>query len=228
MTFSFEKFLFFGSISSNSQLLFLKIYLDIPMHMKEKSYVMVKHDGIQRGLVGEITKRFEQSGLKLIGIKMFTPDRERAVKHYGKSDEWCQEKGEMMVKNIKDAGGEPEKDAIAYGRDIVEQVVNYITTGPVVAMVWEGHSAVEIVKKLVGGTQPTTSDVGTIRGDYTHDSYELANMQMRAVRNLIHCTGESDESEFEVNLWFDKSELVEYAHIAELMLYDVNLDGVFE
>ncbi|MCB9809078.1 nucleoside-diphosphate kinase [Candidatus Nomurabacteria bacterium] len=196
--------------------------------MKQRSYVMIKTDGVQRSLVGEIIKRFEQSSLKLVGIKMFVPDRKRATEHYGKDDQWCEKKGANTIKNLEAAGLPIEKSALEYGREIVDQLLNYITAGPVVAMVWEGHEAVNVVKKLVGETQPTTSDVGTIRGDYTVDSYELANLQQRAVRNLIHCTGEPEESDFEVNLWFTPEELIEYAHISEIMLYDVNIDGIFE
>lgn len=196
--------------------------------MKQQSYVMIKADGVQRSLVGDIIKRFEQANLKLVGIKMFVPDRERATEHYGKPDSWCEEKGQGMIDNFKAAGKEVDKTALEYGRSIVDQLLDYITAGPVVAMVWEGHEAVNVIKKLVGGTQPTTSDVGTIRGDYTIDSYELANLQGRAVRNLIHCTGEPEEAEFEVNLWFDKSEVMNYVHVNDVMLYDVNFDGIFE
>ena len=196
--------------------------------MKEYSYVMIKADGVQRSLVGEITKRFEQANLKMVGTKMFVPDRARATEHYGKDDEWCIEKGQLTIDNLKAAGLPVEKDALEYGRAIVDQLLDYITAGPVVAMVWEGHQAVNVIKKLVGGTQPTTSDVGTIRGDFTIDSYELANLQERAVRNLIHCTGESHESEFEVNLWFGKDEIMDYVHVNDVMLYDVNFDGIFE
>jgi len=196
--------------------------------MKEQSYVMIKADGVQRSLVGNIIKRFEQANLKLVGIKMFVPDRARATEHYGKNDEWCIEKGANTIKNLEAAGKPVEKDALGYGRAIVDQLLDYITAGPVVAMVWEGHQAVNVIKKLVGGTQPTTSDVGTIRGDYTIDSYELANLQERAVRNLIHCTGEPEEAEFEVNLWFGKDEVMNYVHVNDVMLYDVNFDGIFE
>jgi nucleoside-diphosphate kinase len=194
----------------------------------ERSYVMIKHDGIQRNLVGEITSRFERAGLKLVGIKMFVPDLERATAHYGKPDEWCEAKGQKYVDMLNSKGITPEKPAIEYGRDIVRALLKYITCGPVVAMVWEGNRAVDIVKKLVGGTEPTTSDVGTIRGDFTLDSYGLANTDNRAVRNLIHCTGEVEEADFEINLWFKQEELISYRHINEAMLYDVNLDSIME
>lgn len=198
---------------------------------KERTYVMVKHDGVQRSLVGEIIKRFEQAGLKLVGMKMFVPDMDRAKKHYGKDNAWCIRKGENQIKNLQAAGIEPTKTALEYGRDIEQTVLKYITTGPVVGMVIEGHQAMAIVKKLAGTTEPLTSDVGTIRGDYMTDSYKLANMNGRAVRNIIHITDPEDPAgtnEFEINLWFTPGELLEYRHINEAILYDVNVDGVLE
>ncbi len=95
-------------------------------------------------------------------------------------------------------------------------------------MVLEGNSAVKIVKKLVGGTEPLTSDVGTIRGDFTLDSYDLSNIDERAVRNLIHCSDKVEEAEKEIKLWMDEKDLLNYNLIAHKILYDVNLDGIKE
>mgnify|MGYP003562614118 FL=1 len=103
-----------------------------------------------------------------------------------------------------------------------------MTSGPIVAMVVEGAQAVGVVKKLVGGTEPLTSDVGTIRGDLTTDSYQLANLDSRSVRNLIHCTDKPEESEREINIWFKPEEIISYTHINEKILHDVNVDGIFE
>jgi nucleoside-diphosphate kinase len=197
----------------------------------QKTFTMIKHDGVQRNLVGEIIKRFEQAGLKLVAIKMFVPDMERATKHYGKDDAWCQKKGDIYVGNMQERGETPTRPAIEYGRDIVRALLKYITCGPVIAMVWEGNQSVAIAKKLAGGTEPTTSDVGTIRGDYTLDSYAIANMDSRAVRNLIHITDPADPegtAEMEIGIWFSPEEIIAYRHINEAMLYDANLDGILE
>jgi nucleoside-diphosphate kinase len=195
---------------------------------KQRTFVMIKPDGIQRSLVGEIIQRFEKASLKIVGMKMVVADEERLMKHYGKPDEWCEEKGKIMIENIEAAGGTPEKPAIEYGRDIVRALIKFMTCGPVIQIVLEGNEAVHVVRKLVGATEPKSSDVGTIRGDYTTESYALANLDGRAVRNLIHCTGEVEEADFEVNLWFDEAELLNYRHINEAMLHDVNLDGIME
>ncbi len=195
---------------------------------KERTYVMIKVDGVQRSLVGEIIGRFERAGLKIVGIKMFTPDRARATEHYGKDDAWYERKGQIMIENLKAAGKPVEKEAIEYGRDIIKVVLDYIVAGPAVGFVLEGHQAVAIAKKLVGGTEPLTADVGTIRSDFTLDSYQMANADSRSVRNLIHCSGEIDEAEKEIKIWFNDNELVNYRHINEAMLYDVNMDGILE
>jgi len=195
---------------------------------KEKTLVFIKHDGIQRTLIGEIIKRLERTGLKIIAMKMFVPDMERATKHYGKDDTWCETKGSRMIETMKANGENITKSAIDYGKDIEQAVLKYITSGPVVALVLEGNQAVGIVKKIVGGTEPLTSDVGTIRGDLTLDSYALTDVDKRAVRNLVHCTDKPEEAENEINLWFSSDEIINYRLIAEEILYDVNLDGILE
>ncbi len=189
---------------------------------------MIKVDGIQRSLVGEIIGRFERTGLKIVGMKMFVPDRARATEHYGKDDAWYERKGQVMVENLKAAGKPVEKEAIEYGRDIINVVLNYIVAGPAVGFVLEGYHAVATVKKLVGGTEPLNADVGTIRSDFTLDSYQTANADNRGLRNLIHCSGEIDKAEKEIKIWFNDDELINYRHINEAMLYDVNLDGILE
>lgn len=195
---------------------------------KDRSYVMIKPDGVQRSLVGEILNRVERTGLKISGIKMFVPDMARLDTHYGKTDEWYQEKGAMLVKNLEEAGRPVEKKAIEYGRGIILASLKYMNSGPVVAFIAEGNQAADVVKKIVGSTEPKTSDVGTIRGDLTTDSYGLANLSNRSVRNLVHCSENSEEAEKEIALWFKDEEIMEYTHINEKMLFDVNLDGIWE
>lgn len=195
---------------------------------KERSFVAIKPDGVQRSLVGEIIKRFERTGLKLVGLKLMMATEEKCWKHYNKDEKWYEEKGANVVKNRTAAGLPIEKAAIEYGRDIIGALVKFMTCSPVVAMVWEGNQAVGIVKKLVGGTEPTTSDVGTIRGDLTLDSYELSNLASRAVRNLIHCSDKPEEALREIEIWFNENEMLNYRLVQEQILYDVNIDGLLE
>src|SRR4051812_30460388 len=120
---------------------------------KERSFVAVKHDGVQRTLVGEIIKRVEQTGLKIVGLKMFVPDQKRTVEHYGKDDAWCGVVGGRIVEKMEKEGQKPAKTAVEYGREVLEALYKYFTLGPIVGFVVEGNRAVDIVKKLVGGTE---------------------------------------------------------------------------
>ncbi len=107
-------------------------------------------------------------------------------------------------------------------------LVKYMTASPIMIMVIEGNNATSLVTKLVGSTEPTTSDIGTIRGDYALDSYTIAGIDERAVRNLIHCSEDVNDAEREIPIWFNEKEIISYRLISEQMLYDVNLDGILE
>lgn len=203
--------------------------LQQPSHpKKEKTLVIVKADGVQRSLIGEIIKRVERTGLKIVALKMIVPTKEQCWKHYNKDDAWFIKKGERAIQNRNDMGMPVEKEAIEYGKDIIRALEKYITSGPAVAFVVEGNSAVGIVKKLVGGTEPSTSDIGTIRGDFTIDSYSICDLDGRAVRNLVHCTDNPAESSYEIPIWFNKNEIISYRLAQDEILYDVNLDGILE
>jgi nucleoside-diphosphate kinase len=195
---------------------------------KERTLVVLKPDAIQRSLIGELIKRVEQTGLKMVALKMIMATEDQCWKHYNKDDKWFIEKGNKILENRKKVGLEIEKEAIEYGRDIIAGLVKFMTCGPIIAMVFEGNESIGIVKKIVGGTEPLSSDVGTIRGDLTLDSYELSNIDSRAVRNLIHCSDEVEEANREIALWFDEDEILKYRLVSEQILYDVNLDGIKE
>lgn len=195
---------------------------------KEQSFVIIKPDGVQRSLVGEIVRRFERTGLKLVSLKLGMADEKKLWEHYGKDDAWFLKKGTKIAEDKKAAGLDASKEPIEYGKDIIRQLVKFMTAGPVVMMVWEGNQAVAVVKKLVGETEPSSSDVGTIRGDLTIDSYNIAAIDDRAVRNLIHCSDSPAEAQREIKLWIPESDLLAYRLNAEEILYDVNLDGILE
>jgi nucleoside-diphosphate kinase len=196
---------------------------------KEKTFVMIKPDGVQRNLIGEIIRRFEVTGLKLVALKMIVPDKERLSTHYSKTNEWYEAKGSKTIENLKSLGREIDKPAIEYGMDIVRALLDYMSAGPAILMVWEGNKAMSIVKKLVGTTEPLTSDIGTIRGDFTLDTYDKASEDGRAVRNLMHCTDPADgasEADREINIWFKPEEVINYRHIQEAVLYDPTISGI--
>lgn len=195
---------------------------------KERTLVILKPDAIQRALVGEILHRLERTGLKFIAMKLILPEADQCWQHYNKDEAWFLSKGARIVEDRKAHDLPIEKEAVEYGKDIITANVNFLTSGPVLAMVIEGNQSVAIVKKLVGGTEPTTSDVGTIRGDLTVDSYSLSSLDNRVVRNLVHCSDSPEEAEREIPLWFTDKEMLKYRLVQEQILYDVNLDGILE
>lgn len=199
---------------------------------KEKTFVILKPDTIQRGLVGEIIQRFERIGLKIVALKMTQASESLIFKHYNKDDSWYIRKGNGIIENRQKLGLPIEKEAIEYGKDIIRAMVHYITACPVVVMVIEGNQSQAVIKRLVGGTEPTTADSGTIRGDYALDSFFMCDVDgSRGLRNLIHCTDPADGPEafdYEVSVWFTPEEIYNYRLVSEAMLYDVNLDGLSE
>ncbi|MBI5732321.1 MAG: nucleoside-diphosphate kinase [Candidatus Magasanikbacteria bacterium] len=196
---------------------------------KEKTFIMVKPDGVQRSLIGEIISRFEKVGLKLSALKMFIPTAALVEKHYTLDPDWRRLTGEKTIRGYHEKGLKPpSEDPLVISAKVLEGLKKYLSSGPVVAMVWEGAHAIKIVRKLTGGTEPLTSDVGTIRGDYVLDSYQLSDGDGRAIRNLIHASGSLKEAEMEIKHWFKKEELLNYRLVAEQILYDVNLDGIQE
>jgi len=196
---------------------------------KEISLVVIKPDGVQRGLIGEIIKRYEQTGLKLIALKMFVTTPDFIEKHYLIDPEWPMKTGTKTINAYKAQGKTPpSEDPLEITRIILGHLKKYISSGPVIAMVWQGSHAVGVIRKITGATEPMTSDVGTIRGDFTIDSYYLSDTDGRSIRNLIHASGTPEEAEKEISLWFSPEELNEYRLINEAMLYDVNLDGILE
>ena len=154
--------------------------------MIERTLVLVKPDGVKRALVGEVIKRFEAKGLKIVGLKMFWADKEFAKKHY--TEDITKRRGEH-IRNF---------------------LIDFITEGPVVAICLEGVEAVENVRKIVGPTEPKAALPGTIRGDFTHVSYSYTDQQKKAVRNLIHASANKEEANEEVALWFSPDELYNY------------------
>ncbi len=197
----------------------------------ERTLVVIKPDGVQRSLIGEIIKRYERTGLKLIALKILIPTEEMATRHYYEvgGDEWLEAVGKKAAAAYEKKGKKsPFKTFLENGKAVLQNNAKYLSSGPVVAMIWQGNQAVELVRKITGGTEPLSSDVGTIRGDYTLDSYAIADADNRSVRNLIHASGNVEEAEKEIKIWFKEEEILSYRHISEAILYDVNLDGIKE
>jgi len=195
----------------------------------ERTLVIIKPDGIQRTLVAEIIGRYERLGLKLCGAKMLIPTEQQVKEHYTLDPEWRRITGEKTIKGYKDKGLKPwTEDPLEVTDKLLVTLTKYMTSGPVLAMVWQGAHAVKIVRKITGGTEPLASDVGTIRGDFVLDSYQMCDADERAIRNLIHASGSVAEAEAEIKHWFNEDEIIDYRLVQESILYDVNLDGILE
>jgi nucleoside-diphosphate kinase len=149
----------------------------------ETSLVLLKPDAVDRGLVGEIIHRFERAGLKISGLKMVWPKADQAAKHY--TEDLAKRRGEA-VRNL---------------------MIEMISSGPIIALALEGVEAVELVRKMVGTTEPKSAAPGTIRGDYSHVSFKHADSKGIGVYNLIHASGSSEEAVEEVKVWFSPEEL---------------------
>jgi len=186
---------------------------------------MVKPDGVKRALIGDIIRRFEKSGLKIVAMHMFTPTEEQVREHYPMSDEaWVTRLGtkslsafENIEADAEDVLGTVDKSEI--GQRVAESLVQFMTSGPVVAMVIEGVQAIEMVRKLCGHTLPFKADVGTIRGDYSVDSPSIANADFRAIHNLIHASETPKEAENEIKLWFGSETIPSYDLGSEAVMY---------
>lgn len=195
------------------------------MHPKEeKTVVLVKPDGVKRGLVGEIISRIEKRGLKIIALKMISASREHAHSHYPQTEPWLRGMGEKTLDNYQKYGKDPIQeigtaDTLEIGKKVSEWNVDFLTSGPMVAMVVQGIHAVDMVRKVVGKTVPAVAEMGTIRGDFSVDSPILANSQKRALRNIVHASGDQDEAAHELKHWFDEKEIHAYKRAEEDIMF---------
>jgi len=180
--------------------------------MNEQSVVLVKPDGVRRHLIGEIISRLEQTGLELVACKMVKVPEDMAMKHYEVNEDWYENIGNKIIKFYEKHGKDPKEDLGVntpreIGEYVIQQNVNYLTEGPVVAMVWQGPHAVEVIRKKVGSTYPKEAAPGTIRGDFGYYSATLANQTKTPSYNLVHASGTPEEGEFERKLWFKEDEI---------------------
>lgn len=163
--------------------------------MVKQTLVLIKPDGVKRGLIGEIIKRFEQRGLKIVGLKMIHVDKDFASKHY------------------------TEEIARKHGENIRNYLLDYISSGPIIAIAVEGINAIAHVRKIIGSTYPAEAEIGTIRGDFAHATKDYTNKSTKALSNLIHASENEEEAKKELSLWFSINEKYNYKLSAEEHLY---------
>ncbi|MEM0106601.1 MAG: nucleoside-diphosphate kinase [Candidatus Micrarchaeaceae archaeon] len=187
--------------------------------MIEKTLVLIKPDGVYRTLIGKIISKFEDAGLKVVALKLVSPPKQQVEVHYAADEAWLKSVGAKAIASYKEKGIEVSQTDLEIGNKVREQLLEYLTGKPVVAMVIEGNNAVFIVRKIVGSTEPRTADPSSIRGAYTSDSYDLADMSGRAVKNIIHASGTIQEAQREISIWFSNDEIVEYKRADENIIY---------
>jgi len=187
----------------------------------ERTVVLIKPDGVRRGLIGEVTHRFERLGLKIVAMKMVWANEEHLGKHYKDDEEYLTALGKKTLKSYEQYGKDANKDIgttdpLELGKLIRGWLIDYVGSGPMVAILLEGRHAVDNVRSIAGPTIPVNAPPGTIRGDFATDSPAYANPEKRGVENIVHVSGSREEAAFEEKLWFHESEIHSYKKTDEL------------
>ncbi len=186
----------------------------------ERTLVIIKPDGVQRGLLGEILGRFERAGLKVAGMKLAWPKAELVGLHYSGEEQYLDAVGKKAIDNAQARGETLPETPRQIGERVREANMRYLSSGPVLVFALEGNTAIVTVRNIIGGTNPLTADIGTIRGDLTIDDFSQADAENRAVRNLMHASSDQDEAAREISLWFRPDELFEYQTVMDKVLHD--------
>lgn len=191
---------------------------------EEKTVVLIKPDGVKRGLVGEIVSRIEKRGLKIIALEMFQATREQIDDHYPKDEKWIRRLGEKTLANYQKYGFKAKKelgteDPLEIGKQVRGWLLAFMTSGPLVKMVVKGIHAIDMMRKLAGDSFPAKAEMGTIRGDFSVDSATAANRDKRAVHNIIHASETLEEAEHELKFWFAPEEIHDYKRAEEDIMF---------
>ena len=191
----------------------------------ERTFVMVKPDGVERGIIGQVITRLEQRGLKIIAMKMVKPTLEHIDKHYPTDEAWISRLGDKGFNVFKELGLDPKEvmgtdNNLEAGKMVRGWLISYMVEAPVVAMVVEGFHARDMVRKIAGNTLPSKADIGTIRGDFSCDSPASANTEMRAIKNIMHASETVEEAKNEIAHWFSEDEIFDdYARSDHSAMY---------
>ncbi len=191
---------------------------------EEETFVLIKPDGVKRGLTGEIISRIEQRGLKIIALKMIWATKNQIDEHYPKDEVWIKRLGKKTLATYEKYGYDAKEeigtdDPMEIGKIVRGWLMDYMTSGPVVKMIVQGIHAVDMVRKMIGNSIPAMAEMGTIRGDFSVDSSVLANRSKRAIHNLIHASETEIEADHEINFWFAPEELCEYKRAEEDIMF---------
>jgi nucleoside-diphosphate kinase len=190
----------------------------------ERTFVMVKPDGVMRGLIGEVIKRFEQRGLKVIALKMVHASHEHLDAFYPTDPAWITRLGNKALGTFAEYGLDPAKemgtdDAAEIGKDVRKALIDFMGLAPTIPMVIEGIHAISVVRKLAGATLPVFAEPGTIRGDYSHDAPTAANMESRGIFNIVHASETPEEANHEIGHWFKDEEIFDYDRSDHVIMF---------
>jgi nucleoside-diphosphate kinase len=191
---------------------------------QERTVILIKPDGVKRGLIGEVVSRIERRGLKIIAVSMMNPTREQIDEHYPKDLSWIKRLGEKSLATYAKYGWDPKKemgtnDPVKIGKSVRNWILDFMTSGPMVKIVVEGIHAVDMMRKVVGNSIPALAEMGTIRGDFSVDSAALANKGHRCVHNLVHASETQEEAKHELDFWFSPEEIFDYKRAEEDIMF---------
>lgn len=189
---------------------------------RQRTLIFIKPESIQRHLIGEFITKFEHRGLKLVAAKLIAPTKEQIGNHYPDDDAWYIPTGTKTLDGFIAKGIKPGKSPKELAMIVRERLIKHFTNRPLFLMVWEGPHAVALGRKTAGSTNPLVADIGSIRGDYSLESYDLADNIERAVHTLVHASGTPEEAEQEIKIWFKPEEIIDYDLILETVFYEDN------
>jgi len=189
---------------------------------KEQTVIFIKPESIQRHLIGEFMSKFERRALKLVACKLIAPTAEQVGKHYPDDESWLIPTGNKTAESYKSKGIDPGMGPIELAKIVRNRLIDHFADRPLLIMVWEGPNAVALGRKTAGATSCLLADIGSIRGDYSAESYDLADGFDRAIHTLIHASGTVEEAQNEIKIWFKPEEILDYDLLTEEVFYAKN------
>ncbi|MEF8847112.1 MAG: nucleoside-diphosphate kinase [Candidatus Paceibacterota bacterium] len=191
---------------------------------QEKTVLLIKPDGVKRGLIGEIVSRVEEHGLKITAMEMIQATPDQVDEHYPKDDKWIKRLGENTFRSFNEYGLDVEEgmgttDKEEIGKEVRSWLIDYLTAGPMVKMIVQGNHAISMIRKIAGSSLPSEAENGTIRGDLSVDSAAAANSDQRAIHNIVHASEDEEEAEHELKFWFSPEEIHDYERVEEKVMF---------
>ncbi len=191
---------------------------------EEKTLLLIKPDGVKRGLIGEVLSLIEKKGLKIIALDMIRATKEQVDGHYPKDEKWIKRLGEKTLKNYREFGFDAKtelgtENPMEIGKKVREWLIDYLCSGPMVKIAIKGIHAINMIRKLAGSSMPSEAEMGTIRGDFSVDDATAANRDKRAIHNIVHASETLEEAEHELSFWFAPEDVYDYKRAEEDIMF---------